>query len=324
MLLKNFLLSRAKKELSPQLNHLSQTPGAINKAIKKVISDIDSIVMDIEGVSTKEYLQTKRRYEALETILSFLVREGFSQVRQDYISKKSGISKPLINDTLSWLEDLGVCHQIKTRRNGKKAPSIYILTLHNNYLKIVEYFKTKWALLIEVTSTFTEQLQKKIFNKKSITTNREDTPKVFSKGIDYFNLEDAQKQEESNNESAEPKEYTARKVDFNEYLSADQQRAWHYLMSFPFTNLSEKDAYAIALRMPPDIKADAWYHFRQTAERFEHTNADKSNASYFIEIFNENYKAYLKRKEHKATEYIKELGKKQEPKLIFYDWLKDN
>ncbi|WP_144509006.1 hypothetical protein [Bacillus mycoides] len=324
MLLKNFLLSRAKIELSPQLNHLSQTPGSINRAIKKVISDIDSIVMDIEGVSTKEYLQTKRRYEALETVLSFLVREGFSQVRQAYISKKSGISKPLINVILSWLEDLGVCHQIKTRRNGKKAPSIYILTLHNNYLKIIEYFKTRWALLIEVTSTFTEQLQKKIFNKEGLATNTEDTPKVVSKGIDYFNLEDKQAQVKFNNESEEPKDYTARKVDFNDYLSADQQRAWHYLMSFPFTNLSEKDAYAISLRMPPDINTDAWYHFRQTAERFEHIKADKSNVSYFIGIFNENYKSYLKRRERKAVECIKGLGKKQESKFIFYDWLKDN
>ena len=44
MLLKNFLLSKAKSELSPQLHHLSKTPGSINKAIKKVIKEIDSIV----------------------------------------------------------------------------------------------------------------------------------------------------------------------------------------------------------------------------------------------------------------------------------------
>ncbi|PEF71769.1 Replicase RepFR55, partial [Bacillus pseudomycoides] len=36
MLLHNFLLSRAKTELSPRIKHLSQTPGAINQAIKKV------------------------------------------------------------------------------------------------------------------------------------------------------------------------------------------------------------------------------------------------------------------------------------------------
>ncbi|MDR5021397.1 hypothetical protein FOL75_04840 [Bacillus thuringiensis] len=325
MLLKNFLLSRAKTELSPQLKHLSKTPtGNVNRAIKKVIAEIDNIVIENEGQTAKEYLKTKRRYQALQTVLSFLVHEGYSQFRQDYISQKSGISKPLINDVLAWLEDLGICQQIKTRTDGKKAPSIYILTLHNNYLKIIEYFKTKWALLIEVTSTFTEQLQKKIFNKKGTATNTEDTPKVSSKGIGFFNLEDEQKQEESNNESEEPKDYTARKVDFNEYLSADQQRAWHYLMSSPFTNLSEKDAYAIANRMPPDIDRDAWYFFRQATERFEASKADKSNVAYFIEIFSKNYKSYLKRKKQEAEEYNKGLGKKQETNFIYYDWVKDN
>ncbi|PEF71935.1 Replicase RepFR55, partial [Bacillus pseudomycoides] len=36
MLLHNFLLSRAKAELSPRIKHLSKTPGAINQEIKKV------------------------------------------------------------------------------------------------------------------------------------------------------------------------------------------------------------------------------------------------------------------------------------------------
>ena len=39
------------------------------------------------------------------------------------------------------------------------------IILAMNYLKIVEYFKQKWALTIDVFSTFTEFLSKKI-NKK--------------------------------------------------------------------------------------------------------------------------------------------------------------
>ncbi|PFA37279.1 Replicase RepFR55, partial [Bacillus cereus] len=84
----NFLLSQAKAELSPHIHHLSKTPGAINQSIKKVTTYIDSIVLECEGVTTKDYL-SKRKYEALETILSYLVQEGYSQVKQNHISKKS-------------------------------------------------------------------------------------------------------------------------------------------------------------------------------------------------------------------------------------------
>ncbi|MEK4504255.1 Replicase RepFR55, partial [Bacillus sp. FSL R12-0069] len=94
MLLQNFLLSRAKRELSPQLYRIPKCKtGAINKAVKSVIKDIDSILFECEGKTTKEYFEkTPRRYEALETVLSYLVQEGFSQVRQERISQKSGIS----------------------------------------------------------------------------------------------------------------------------------------------------------------------------------------------------------------------------------------
>ncbi|AXY11575.1 Replicase RepFR55 (plasmid) [Bacillus thuringiensis LM1212] len=300
MLLKNFLLSRAKSELSPQLKQLSKTPtGNINRAVKKVIAEIDNIVLEHEGETAKEYLKTKRRYQALQTVLSFLVHEGYSQVRQDRISKKSGISKPLINDILSWLEDLGVCQQIKTRRNGKKSPSIYILTLHNNYLKIIEYFKTKWSLLIEVTSTFTEQLKKKISHKDHSPAHAEDTPKVLSKGIEHFNLEGESKQA---NETKKFQNATDRKEDLEEYLSEDQKRTYQYILIQKLTNLSERDAYVIANRMPSNIGEDAWYYFEQCVKSFKQISADESNPAYFIEIFNQQYKAFLDRQKRKAKE----------------------
>lgn len=297
MLLKNFLLSRAKIELSPQLNHLSKTPGSINRAIKKVIADIDNIVLDHEGVSTKEHLKTKRRYEALETVLSFLVREGFSQVRQEYISKKSGISKPLINDILAWLEDLGVCQQIKTRRHGKKSPSIYILTLHNNYLKIIEYFKTKWSLLIEVTSTFTKILTNKINQKKQSKTPNKDIPKIVSKGINHFDLE-----EDSTQENNRPKKYRDRTKDLEDYLTEDQQKAYFYIIGQHMTNLSEKDAYVIANRLPGEIDDVRRRLFEDCVLKYKFIKCEQSNVAHFMETFENEIKLYIQRKQNKARE----------------------
>ena len=186
MLLNNFLLSRAKAELSPRIKHLSKTPGTINQSIKKVTTYIDNIVHDDEGVTTKDYL-TKRQFEAFETILSYLVQEGYAQVRQEHICKKSGISKPIINYVLNWLQDLGVCQQIKVRRHGKIAPSVYILTIHNNYLKIIEYFKVKWALAIDICSTFTKFLKKKTAQEKSESVE-ENQISVTSNGLDIFDI----------------------------------------------------------------------------------------------------------------------------------------
>ncbi|WP_257132360.1 Replicase RepFR55, partial [Bacillus wiedmannii] len=189
MLLTNFLLSTAKRELSPQLYRIPKCKeGAINQAVQSVIKDIDSILFKYEGKTTKEFFEkTPRRYKALEVVLSYLVQEGYSQMKQVQISQKSGISLPLINFILNWLEDLEVCHQIKTRRHNKIAPSIYILSLHNNYLKIIEYFKQKWALTIDVFSTFTEFLSKKINKKKHKDTDKEeDAPVPARHGFDLF------------------------------------------------------------------------------------------------------------------------------------------
>ncbi|AWC30912.1 hypothetical protein CG477_022490 (plasmid) [Bacillus cytotoxicus] len=310
MLLKNFLLSKAKRELSPQLDRISTKPGNINKAVKKILKEIDSILLEEQGFTTEDIsLQTPRKYKGLETILSYLVHEGFSCVKQDVIAQKAGISKPLINETLSWLEKLGICQQIRNRKAGKKGPSVYILTIHNNYQKIIDYFKHKWHLAIEITETISNLIFKWTLlkeKKEEVTDEQVDTDP---------------KQEEANEQSEEPKDYFARKEDFNEYLSKDQQRAWHYIMSSPFTNLSEKDAYAIANRMPPDIDRDAWYFFRQAADRFEASKADKSNAAYFIEIFSQNYKSYLKRKKEEAEKYVSSLSKPKQ-KLIIYDFIK--
>ncbi|MGH0432457.1 Replicase RepFR55 [Bacillus hominis] len=321
MLLHNFLLSRAKAELSPHINHLSKTPGAINQSIKKVTTYIDSIVLECEGVTTKDYL-TKRKYEALETVLSYLVQEGYSQVRQDHISKKSGISKPVINYVLTWLQDLGVCQQIKVRRHGKIAPSIYILSIHNNYLKIIEYFKIKWAVAIDVCSTFTKFLSEKFF-KKTVVANHKDIKNdipVSSNSVDIFS---ANKQTKSNTD-CELKEKNNRLQDLDDYLSEDQRKAYYYILSQELNHLSEKDAYTIALRMPPYIDRYARWDFEECVQWFQYNEAQNSNPAHFIKMFGQRSKQNWERRNHNAIEKNSLHGTNKKREFVFYNFLEEN
>ncbi|PGE90680.1 Replicase RepFR55 [Bacillus pseudomycoides] len=308
MLLQNFLLSKAKTDLSRRIKHLPKTLGAINQTIKKVTKYIDYIVLKYEGVTTKDYL-TKRKYEALETVLSYLVQEGYSQVRQDHISKKSGISKPIINYVFNWLQDLGVCQQIKVRRHGKIAPSIYILTIHNNYLKIIEYFKVKWAVAIDVCSTFTEILKKKLFKNASVSDHEEQN--VSSNGIDIFNFEELAKT------NTYTQNTTDRSQDIDEYLSEDQKKTYRYITSQLVTNLTEPDAYTISLRMPKKIDRYQRWDFEKCVEWFEYNQAEISNPAHFMKMFAEKSK---QRKERNANV---EFEEKYESKFNFHNWIDD-
>ncbi|TKH08978.1 Replicase RepFR55 [Bacillus wiedmannii] len=321
MLLRNFLLSRAKAELSPHIHHLSKTPGAINQSIKKVTTYIDSIVLECEGVTTRNYL-TKRKYEALETVLSYLVQEGYSQVKQDHISKKSGISKPVINYVLTWLQDLGVCQQIKVRRHGKIAPSIYILTIHNNYLKIIEYFKVKWAVAIDVCSTFTEFLSEKLF-KKTVVANHEDIKndiQVSSNSVDIFSVN---KQDKSNTD-CKLKEKNNRLQDLYDYLSEDQKKAYYYILSQELNHLSEKDAYTIALRMPPYIDRYARWDFEECVQWFQYNEAQNSNPAHFIKMFGQKSKQNWERRNQNAIEKKSLHGTNIKREFVFYNFLEES
>lgn len=307
MLLNNFLLSRAKAELSPRIKHLPKTPGTINQSIKKVTTYIDNIVHDeYEGVTTKDYL-TKRQFEAFETILSYLVQEGYAQVRQEHICKKSGISKPIINYVLNWLQDLGVCQQIKVRRHGKIAPSVYILTIHNNYLKIIEYFKVKWALAIDICSTFTEFLKKKISQEKS-KPEKENQISVSSNGLDIFDIK------------------TEREENLNTYLSEDQKRAYHHIMSQRVTNLTEKDAYVIALRLPPDLNSletSGEWAFEESVKWFRDNKADYSAPAHFMTMFSEKLKFYQKQRIIESQKRLVKTGiEKKNNSTIPFDLFK--
>lgn len=324
MLLQNFLLSRAKAELSPHIHHLSKTPGAINQSIKKVTTHIDSIVLECEGITTKDYL-TKRKYEALETVLSYLVQEGYSQVKQDHICKKSGISKPVINYVFNWLQDLGVCQQIKVRRHGKIAPSVYILTIHNNYLKIIEYFKVKWAVAIDVCSTFTRFLKNKI-NKKAVVTDHEDMKKDNLKTSSSLNLFSIDEQSKPTSDY-EPKENTNRLQDLNDYLSEDQKKAYYYILSQGVTYLSENAAYTISLRLPPDMDrmgTSAKWAFKDCVEWFDSNKADNSAPAHFIKMFGQKLNFYQNRRKHDAQKRVSLFGKKNDSKFVFYNFLEEN
>ncbi|WP_242311278.1 Replicase RepFR55 [Bacillus cereus group sp. BfR-BA-01331] len=303
MLLNNFLLSRAKAELSPRIKHLSKSPGTINQSIKKVTTYIDNIVHEDEGVTTRDYL-TKRQFEAFETVLSYLVQEGYSQVKQDRISKKSGISKPVINFVFNWLQDLGVCQQIKVRRHGKIAPSVYILTIHNNYLKIIEYFKVKWALAIDICSTFTEFLKKKTSQEKSESED-ENQISVSSNGLDIFDIK-TEKELQS-----EPTSTQKREEDLNTYLSEDQKRAYHHIMCQRVTNLTENEAYVIALRLPPDLdnlETSGEWAFEESVKWFRDNKADYSAPAHFMKMFSEKLKFYQKQRINESQKRLTNTG----------------
>ncbi|KAA8473254.1 Replicase RepFR55 [Bacillus paranthracis] len=342
-ILQNFTLAKAKKELSPHIKHLPKVKGAINRAVQSVIKDIDSILLDTEGATTKEHLKSPRKYEALEVVLSYLVQEGYSQFKQEHISKKSGISKPLINYVIGLLMDLKVCHQIKVRRYGKLAPSIYILTLHNNYLKIVEYFKQKWAFAIEIYATFTEFLSKKIIKKQSPSIDKKKIDKANNtcNGLDYFTAEELKEENKHN-------DMTARIQDLNEYLSEDQQKAYFYIMGQHMTNLSEKEAFSIANRLPKQIDDVKRRLFEDSVLKYKYIKAEKSNVAHFMKTFEKEIKLYNQRKKEKAREEKMNRHKysfdnpmynwletpeqnllnnqKQpnyKPNILLYDWLKN-
>ncbi|COQ80257.1 Uncharacterised protein [Streptococcus pneumoniae] len=231
-----------------------------------------------------------------------MVQEGYAQVRQEHICKKSGISKPIINYVLNWLQDLGVCQQIKVRRHGKIAPSVYILTIHNNYLKIIEYFKVKWALAIDICATFTEFLKKKTFKEKSKSEEESQIP--VSSGLDILDIK------------------TEREEDLETYLSEDQKKAYHYMMSQRVTNLTEKDAYVIALRLPPDLnnlETSGEWAFEESVKWFRDNKADYSAPAHFMKMFSDKLKFYQKQRAIESQKRLAKMGieKKNNSKIPF-------
>ncbi|MGQ0452245.1 Replicase RepFR55, partial [Bacillus sp. SS-TM] len=273
--------------------------GTVNHTIKKVIKEIDCILFEHEGMPTKEFL-TPRRYQALELVLSYLVQEGYSQVSQKRLSEKSGISLPLINETLQWLEDLEICHQIKTRRHGKIAPSIYVLSLHTNYLKIIEYFKQKWAYTIDVFATFTEFLSKEVRENTNRETDQEEVCSAsICRGFDVFAPAEVEVNEQDIN-SDEDHTLELRFQEMDKYMSDAQKKLYLYILTQD-TNITEKDAYTIALRMPPDVDWEVRKTFEECVRCFQFHTADVSTPAHFIKMFTKKLHAYRKIHMEKCT-----------------------
>lgn len=301
MFIQNFLLSTAKRELSPQLQHLPD--GTINHTVQTVVKEIDRILFKYEGASTKDFL-TPRRYKALEVVLSYLVQEGFSQVSQKRLSEKSGISLPLINETLQWLEDLEICHQIKIRRHGKIAPSIYILSLHTNYLKIIEYFKQKWAYAIDMFATFTACLSRKVgINKSKQRDKKEDCPPpAVCPGLNLFpsaasTVVDVANQTQITDEK---QPLQLRYQEMNEHMSDAQKKMYMYILTQE-TNIAEKDAYTIALRMPKEVDWEMKKTFEECVNWYKHSQADLSTPAHFITMYMKKLHAYRILRKEKYT-----------------------
>ncbi|PGN70849.1 Replicase RepFR55, partial [Bacillus cereus] len=224
---------------------------------------------------------------------------------------KSGISIPIINFILKWLEDLEVCHQIKTRRHGKIAPSIYILSLNTNYLKIIEYFKQKWAFSIDIFSTFTKFLSKKLSKKQEKATEQAEKPTVPTcQGIDILdsvapiNEEVEEKMPENAPTLGEKLELRFHEMDG--FMSEDQKRLYIYILSKD-TNITEKDAYTIALRMPPDVDWEARKTFEDCVQIFEVNKSQVSTPAHFMKVYTQQLTAHRKRRDQQAKENIRNM-----------------
>lgn len=219
------------------------------------------------------------------------------------------------------LQDLGVCQQIKVRRHGKIAPSIYILTIHNNYLKIIKYFKIKWALTIDVCSTFTKFLSEKLFKKNFVANpeNIKNNIQVSSNSLDVFNIN---KQEKSDTD-CELKEKNNRLQDLDDYLSENQRKAYYYILSQELNHLSEKDAYTFTLRMLPYIDSYARWDFEECVQWFQYNEAQNSNPAYFIKMFGQQSKQNWERRNQKALEKKSLDGLNKKRELVFYSFLEE-
>ncbi|PFA40585.1 Replicase RepFR55, partial [Bacillus cereus] len=187
------------------------------------------------------------------------------------------------------------------------------------YLKIIEYFKIKWAVAIDVCSTFTEFLSGKLF-KKSVVANHEDIKndiQVSSNSVDIYSIN---KQEKSNTD-CKLKEKNNRLQDLDDYLSEDQKKAYYYILSQELNHLSEKDAYTIALRMPPYIDRYARWDFEECVQWFQYNEAQNSNPAHFIKMFGQKSKQNWERRNQNAIEKKSLHGTNKKREFVFYNFL---
>ena len=100
-------------------------------------------------------------------------------------------------------------------------------------------------------------------------------------------------------DSVEKLELRFRKMD--EFMSEDQKKLYMYIISKD-TNITEKDAYTIALRMPPCVDWEARKTFEDCVQLFEVNKSQVSTPAHFITTYTKQLTANRKRREQQAKE----------------------
>lgn len=230
--IKNFLLSKVKSDLSDKAPILSQ--DQITQVVNYNLSVIDDILLDIEGITYEEYVPSSKQHKFLRDFISFLASQGFSQVREEYLSTKYKISRPTLRVVIEFLLDLGIIHKLKNRRKAKIAPTVYVLVLHPNYLGNLKYLTENFSEDLTVSEVFTTYFTK-------------DFTEVFTKGESQTPSESkAEPAKNIPNKVNEVKSLKDNIIYKQEDNSADQTIEFkeYYI---------EKEKYAAAQGVPTDI-----------------------------------------------------------------------
>jgi len=113
------------------------------------------------------------------------------------------------------------------------------------------------------------------------------------------NEEVEEKQPMNAPDSGEKLELRFREMD--EFMSEDQKKLYMYIISKD-TNITEKDAYTIALRMPPCVDWEARKTFEDCVQLFEVNKSQVSTPAHFITTYTKQLTTNRKRREQQEKE----------------------
>lgn len=171
--------------------------------------------------------------------------------------------------------------------------------------------------------------QKKLSKKQEQSTEQVEKPTVPTcQGIDILDSV-APINEEVKVEVKEPEnapilgeKLELRFYEMDEFMSEDQKRLYIYILSKD-TNITEKDAYTIALRMPPDVDWEARKTFEDCVQLFEVNKSQESTPAHFMKIYTKQLTANRKRRQQQAKENIRNIGlRKSNKSTIPFDLFK--
>lgn len=134
------------------------------------------------------------------------------------------------------------------------------------------------------------------------------------------NEETEEKEPENTPNPVEKLELRFRKMD--EWMSEDQQKLYLYMLSKD-TNITEKDAYTIAVRMPPDVDWEVRKTFEDCVQYFEINKSQDSTPAHFMTIYTKQLTANRERRDKQAKENIRNIGlRKSNKSTIPFDLFK--